>query len=85
MFFRTGSQTTLTLHIFRRYVLLGEATMTDVDCEDQRKYRIRYACRHRDKEELEVDHRPRRRGMFALRVRGCPRPKPNPRPKPVEY
>jgi len=66
----------------RRYVLDGKAVLTDVDCDDQRKYRIRYACRERDDEELEFDHHHRRKGMFALRVRGCPRPKPDPRPRP---
>merc|ERR1712113_706293 len=74
----------------RRYVLLGEATLSDVSCEDQRKYRIRYARRHRDdKEDLELEHHhdddpivhPKGRGIFALRVRGCPKPKP-PHPKP---
>jgi len=71
-----------------KYAIVGKATVSDVSCDDQGPYLVRYGAKRDDKEEEKEERevegrdgdskrRPRKpRGFFLIFVKGCKRPEP---------
>merc|ERR1719445_2665937 len=71
-----------------KYAIVGKATVSDVSCDDQGPYLVRYGAKREDKEEEKEERevegrdgdskrRPRKpRGFFLIFVKGCKRPEP---------
>ena len=65
-----------------KHAIVGHVTVSDVSCEDQGRYLVRYGSKPEPKEEVKKEddderRRPHKRyGAFLILVKGCERPKP---------